>query len=309
MNRMNPFLRSYLLSFLIPAFAIPVSAGCALHSRRLPAARTPGSLELGFDVSGGSVRQGGRSGTYSEIGLETRYDLDGRWAFGLDWPLAMARLTGSTRMGIGSPALEAEYATPLGAVTRLGLGAQLAFPLKGLPLLEGMTDGMAREHFMAASYASLSRSWAGMLWNGTLGTTMVFPRMATHAGMDHAGMNHGAMDPEAMDQGQAAGSAMPEPAPMDVLSLGNPHENSELSYRMAVRRELAVDRLSLILALDGQHVLGDPMVQGTERDFLIVEIDLPFTSGRITLSPHLAMPVSPDERTPWMFGLRSAMVF
>jgi hypothetical protein len=151
---------------------------------------------------------------------------------------------------------------------------------------------------MGAAYASVTKSWKSLVWNGIAGMSMMLPGMSHDGeGMDPAAM-HGASASEFSLAGQ---------------SLGNPHANRELIYRIAFRKSLGSGPASAMAALEGQHVLGEsmPMAGGmakdAERDFQTAEIGLPLAWGARTLSPYVQLPVSSAKRIEWSLGMRGAV--
>lgn len=251
-------------------------------------------MEVGGSLRRTAIENAGDAGSYSEIGLEARYASEGRWTLGLQWPFAILNLRNAIHVGMGNPAVDAEIRIPFGAA-RLAAGAQLGLPLGTF------ADGLANDHFMGTLYASLTREAGGLAWNGTLGSGMMLPWMDGHGtGMDHAAAE--------------GGSHAEAPPSLSGQSLGNPHGNWELLYRLAAAKALGA-RTTLIAALDGQHVLGESMPMpmagsgsaGEGRDFLTAELALPFTLGAGRSSPYLQMPVSPERRTGWTVGMRASL--
>lgn len=228
-----------------------------------------------------ALEHAGEAADYTELGLGFRRFTTGRWAFGLDWPLAMLRLPGETRVGMGNPMLFSEYRLALGAPLRFGLGAQASLPLGSLG------EGLADDRFMGAIYAAVTGSFGYLDWNAAAGISMMLPPMEKGHGTHLA--------------------ASPLPAP--GRSYGNPHENRELLYRFAARKPLGVKH-ALTAALDGRHVIGKPVMDpraGT--DFLMLEAGAAFAAGTAAISPVLMAPVSASRRIGWGLGLTGSMAF
>lgn len=309
---MNPNVTSALLAsalciFLPPSAAIAQS--CGLHSVPLSAPDGARTLVLGADLRSaglaGSRASDGREirGRLSEIAFQARFNAEGPWSVGWEWPLAILRLDETTRVGFGNPGGYAEYRIPAGSRPLSGPlpGPFIAFGAHaGLPLGD-QNDGIASGHFMGAVYATLARVSAGMLWNGTLGTRMALPWMAGHKEDGDA-----ASDPSLHAHASGFGG----------MSLDNPHENWELIYRGAVRREIGAGRwtgrLSVLVALEGQHVLSEPIEMGrvaeedgnAARDFITGESVLSVSFGATEYSPHLRIPMTESRRAEWGLGVR-----
>jgi hypothetical protein len=299
---MKPCVSSTLLAFLASIFLLRSGAvyaqSCGLHSVPLAAPESAQTLVLGADLrSAGLAGWAGSAGSelrgrFSEIAFQARLSTAGPWSMGWEWPLAILRLGEITRVGFGNPGAYAEYRISAGSRSLLALGAHAGLPLGN------RYDGIASDHFMGAIYATLARVSAGMHWSGTIGSRMALPWMvdrmnATDAAPSHA---HNAADPSGI-----AG-----------MSLGNPHENWELMYRGAVRRESATGRLAILFAVEGQRVLGEPMGMGrvanegesAARDFLTGESALSCSFGTTEFSPHVRIPLSASQRAGWGLGLR-----
>ncbi|MDB5047424.1 MAG: hypothetical protein JWO30_495 [Fibrobacteres bacterium] len=283
-----------LAAFLGLISAPAAGAGCGLHSVPILSGNAPEAVELGGSFRRTAVEYGGGPGVYSEIGVTARFSTGGRWAFGLQWPLAILSLRDSMYAGMGNPTVDAEIHFLPGPGTRLGLGAQVELPLGDL------ADGLASRHFMGTAYASATKSWEGVILNGTAGMSMMSPWMNRDGeGMDHA----------AMQGASASGSSLAG------RSLGNPHDNLEMIYRIAFRKNLGPGPAAVAAALDGQHVLGASMRTAgdmagpgdTGRDFAAVEIGLPLAWGARTLSPYVQVPVSSARRIEWSLGMRGAV--
>jgi hypothetical protein len=279
---------------------------CGLHSVPLAAPENARTLVLGADLRSAALAGWAGSagselrGRFSEIAFQARFSAAGPWSMGWEWPLAILRLGETTRVGFGNPGAYAEYRISAGSRSLFALGAHAGLPLGN------RYDGIAGDHFMGAVYATLARVSAGMHLSGTIGTRMALPWMA-----DHGAAAHTADPPAASDSSRQAHAAAASSG-IAGMSLGNPHENWELIYRAAVRRDIAAGRFAVLFALEGQRVLSEPMGMGriaeqgesAARDFLTGESALYCSFGTTEISPHLRIPLSASQRAGWGLGVR-----
>jgi hypothetical protein len=276
------FARLWLFAAILPtAMAAPARAACALHSVPIRTEGRPASLAIGASLRSIAMERAGTPGTYTELAMEARYAAEGHWSLGLEWPVGVLRLREDARTGIGNPSFQAEYRFNLGEAASLGLGGQASAPLGN------SSEGSAGDRFMGAAYASLTRTFPAWLCNATAGVSAMLPPMR----LDHSTMDHG-------DGAPASGQ---------VYSIGNPHENMEILYRLTARKRIMDDLASFSLALDGQHVVGETMVPGSGSDFLAVELGLPLSFGATSLYPHAQIPVSDSKRMEWNLGLKASV--